>query len=197
MKKLILLICVILLTGFQVTNAAGAQDEGPCEYKSFSITVGAGARGFSEKLFEDVYGSTAIIYSFDAAMKVWQTLEVFVHTDYLAKTGELTFTGEESDFKLIPIELGGRYLIPTKKASCDSKLFLYMGAGAGYYLIKEENAIGTVDEKKVGFFGEGGFRFYFTGSIFVDAKLKYTILKSENETDLGGLSYMGGIGFSF
>jgi len=198
MKKLILLMSVILLIGFHFINAEEYEfKEGePCDYKTFSFTVGAGARNFSETLFKDVYGSTGIIYSFDFAAKVWKTVEAFLHTDYLSETGKLTFTGEDTTFKLIPIELGARYLLPTKK-TCNAKLLLYIGAGAGYYLIKEENPIGTIDEKKVGFFGEGGFRFYFAGSLFIDAKLKYTILKSENDTNLGGLSYMGGIGISF
>jgi len=197
MKKLIVLMSVILLMGFHFTYAQESETEGaPCEYKTFSFTVGAGGRSFSETLFKDVYGGTCIIYSVDFSMKVWETLEAFLHTDYLSKTGELTFTQEETTFKLIPIELGARYLVPTKK-TCDAKLFLYIGAGAGYYLIKEENPIGTVDEKRIGFFGEGGVRFYLMSSLFIDAKLKYTILKSENDTNLGGLSYMGGIGISF
>ena len=196
MKKLILLISVILLIGFHFTYAQdGEAGSEPCQYKTFSFTVGAGARNFSEKLFEQVYGKTPIIYSFDFAAKVWQTMEVFLHTDYLSETGQLTFTQEETTFKLTPIELGLRYLLPTKK-TCDAKLFIYFGAGAGYYMIKEENPIGTLDEKKVGFFGEGGFRFYLVSSFFVDAKLKYTILKYD-DVNVGGLSYMGGIGISF
>ena len=193
MKKLIVLMSVILLLGFHFSY--GEEGE-PCDYKTFSLTIGAGARNFSEELFNDVYDGAGIIYSFDAAMKVWRTLVVFFHTDYLSKTGELTYTLEETTFKLIPLELGARYLLPTKK-TCDAKLFVYIGAGAGYYLIKEENTIGTVDEKKVGFFGEGGVRFYLMSSFFVDAKLKFISLKSENDTNLGGLAYTGGIGISF
>jgi len=66
-------------------------------------------------------------------------------------------------------------------------------------MLKEENFIGTVDDNSIGFFGEGGLRVYF-GKLFIDLKLKYNQLKYDaagTDIDLGGLSYFGGIGFSF
>jgi hypothetical protein len=72
--------------------------------------------------------------------------------------------------------------------------------GTGYYLYREENVIGTVDEAKIGFFSEGGLRFHFTKGFFIDLKGKYIFLKvtgAEGQVDLGGFSLMGGIGISF
>lgn len=194
MKKIAVIL--ILLGGFFIVNAA----EEPCVPKPFSITLGAGVRNFSADGFKEVYDGTPMVYSVDIAMRIMKSLEVFLHTDYLSIDGKTTFTQENITLKITPIELGARFLIGSKKP-CKQKLFPYLGAGVGYYMIKEEFEAGSplesVDEKRVGFFAEGGLRFYLMKSVFIDAKLKYIGLKSENSTQMGGLAYMGGIGFSF
>jgi hypothetical protein len=194
MKKTVVIL--ILLGGVFFVNAA----EEPCGPKSFSITLGVGIRNFSEDLFKEVYEGTPMIYSVDIAMRIMKSLEVFLHTDYLSIDGKTTFTGEVTTLKITPVELGARFLIGSKKP-CKQKLFPYLGGGVGYYMIKEEFEGGTplepVDEKRLGFFAEGGLRFYVIKSVFIDAKLKYIGLKSEGGTQMGGLAYMGGIGFSF
>jgi hypothetical protein len=206
MKKLVIL-SVVLLIGFAFGNAnafALAQDANsnsdPCELKKFSLSVGAGMRNFSEDLFKEVYGKAGMSFNVDFGVKIWKSLEVFLHTDYFSTDGETTYTKEETTLRIIPIEWGVRYLIRLNK-ECKPKLFPYFGGGGGYYMYKEENDIGTVDEKKFGFFLEGGFRFYFIRNFFLDAKIKNVFLKVEGAEDqkieLGGLSFMGGIGISF
>jgi len=194
MKKIAVIL--ILLGGVFFVNAA----EEPCGPKSFSITLGAGVRNFSADEFKEVYEGTPIVFSVDVAIKIMKSLEAFLHTDYLSINGKTTFTQEDTTLKITPIELGARFLIGSKKP-CKQKLFPYLGAGVGYYMIKEEFEAGSplepVDEKRVGFFAEGGLRFYLIKSVFIDAKLKYIGLRSENSTQMGGLAYMGGIGFSF
>ena len=98
----------------------------------------------------------------------------------------MTYTKEETKLKIIPVELGARYLI---KVGNGCSLFPYIGAGAGYYMYKEENVIGTVDEKKIGFFAEGGLRFYLMSSFFIDAKVKNVFLKVD-DLQLGGFAFM-------
>ncbi len=194
MKKTVVIL--ILLGGVFFVNAA----EEPCGPGSFSITLGAGVRNFSADEFKEVYEGTPMVYSVDVAMKIRKSLEVFLHTDFLSIDGETTFTRENTTLKITPIELGARFLIGFKEP-CKQKLFPYLGAGVGYYMIKEEFEAGSplepVDEKRVGFFAEGGSRFYLIKSVFIDAKLKYIAFTSENSTQMGGLAYMGGIGFSF
>ena len=186
----------MVLLGMVLLNG----EDRPCDPKTFSITVGAGVRNFSESLFKEVYEDTPLIYSIDVAVKVMRPLEVFLHSDYLSIDGKTTYTKEDTTLKITPLELGTRFLIGPKQ-SCKQKIFPYLGAGVGYYMIKEEFAAGSpmepVDEKRVGFFAEGGLRFYVVSSIFIDAKLKYVSVKSESGTQLGGVAYMGGIGLSF
>jgi len=194
MKKLVVLF--ILLGSAFFVNAG----EDPCSPKSFSITLGAGVRNFSDEEFKDVYEKTPLVYSVDIAIRIMRSLEVFLHTDYLSIKGKTTYTHEDTTLKITPIELGIRFLIGFKK-SCKQKLLPYLGGGVGYYMIKEEFPGGTplepVDEKKVGFFAEGGLRFYLMKSVFIDAKVKYIGLRSEDNIQMGGAAYIGGIGFSF
>jgi hypothetical protein len=202
MRKLKVLF-VALLVGLTFTNIQmPAQDTGDnlCPTQRFSLSVGVGMRNFSEELYKDVYGSSAISYNVDFGVKILESLEIFLHTDYFSTSGELTYTNEETTLKIIPIELGARYLLSVNK-KCKPRLFIYFGGGGGYYMYKEENVIGTIDEKKIGFFVEGGFRFYFMKAFFFDAKVKNVFLKVDvsegDKIELGGLSYMGGIGISF
>jgi hypothetical protein len=187
-------VIMILLACVCFVSAA----EEPCQPKSFSITVGAGGRTFSEELFKEVYKSTPIVFSLDVAMRIMKSIEVFLHTDYLSVDGELTFTHEPTTFKMIPIELGGRFLFNSKNP-CKQKMFPYLGAGIGYYMVKEESGGNPedTDEKRIGFFAEGGFRILVTKSVFFDAKFKYIAVNSENDVNMGGLAFLGGIGFSF
>lgn len=194
MKKLILI--AILLTGFFLVNAQ--EEKKPCLDNKISITFGVGMRNFSDDLYKDVYEDAAMTYSVDLAIRVWNQLEIFAHTDYMEKDGKTTFTNEDTNLKIIPLELGARYLLPVSK-SCSAKIYPYVGLGGGYYMIKEETppSMEDTDEKRIGFFVEGGLRFYLMKSIFIDAKVKNVFLKSENDIKLGGFAYMGGIGLSF
>jgi hypothetical protein len=202
MKKLIVILA-ILMVGLTFTDVhlwAQEAESDPCEVGTFSLSVGAGMRNFKDNRYKSVYDTGGISYNIDLGVKIWKSLEVFLHTDYFSKDGELTFTGEDTTLKITPIELGARFLIKVNK-DCRLKLFPYIGAGAGYYMIKEENYIGTFDEKEIGFFAEGGLRYYLMGSFFIDVKLKNVFLKVEddqgNKMDTGGFTYMGGIGISF
>jgi len=189
MKKIC--VFVILLVLAQLTFAAG-----PVDNNRFSLTLGAGLRNFAEKRFEQVYDKSPLIFSIDFGFKLFSTLEAFVHVDYLKADGKMTFTQEDTTFKIFPIELGVRYLLDIKKSK-SQKIYPYLGGGVGYYMIKEDNPAYNADEKRIGFFVEGGLKVFFGKSLFIDAKLKDVILKSENDTNVGGLAYMGGIGFSF
>lgn len=187
MKKLILLgLIAMFLATFQVSGVM-------VDHSKFSITIGAGTKNISEEIFKTVYGSGNIAYSLDLALRVGGSLEAFVHTDYLKAKGELEYDPKETTLTIIPAEAGLRVILGKGKVKP------YLGLGAGYYMFKEENFIGTVDDNSIGFFGEGGLRFYF-GKLFLDLKLKYIQLKYEvagTDINLGGLSYFGGIGIRF
>lgn len=161
---------------------------------SINLTIGGGIKNMTEPIFKTVYGSNNIAYSVDLSYKTSGIFEIFLHSDYLSAKGELEFDPKDTTLTVIPIEFGLRFVFGK------SKFNPYIGLGGGYYMLKEENFIGTVDDKQFGFFGEGGFRFHFGAKLFLDLKLKYNMLKysiNDISRDLGGLSYYAGIGFSF
>lgn len=197
MKRVCLVTVLMMLSLFQFIYAAG-----PLESKSISITVGAGARMFADEDFKDIYDTTPITYSADIAYRIYNSLELAAHTDYLKVDGLTTFTEEKTTLTIIPLEVGLRYNIALKKMK-NQKIYPYLGAGAGYYMIKEETIFGNVDEKKIGFYLEGGLKLYVFGSLFVDAKVKNVILTWDNPDNInkkfnaGGFAVMGGLGYSF
>ncbi len=183
MKK-ILFILLIFILGINILNA-----------EKFSFYLGAGIRNVTEERYEEVYGKNNITYSADIGFKIFRSLELFLHTDYFKCDGKLTFSKENTTLTIIPIELGARYILSNKIIKP------YIGAGMGYYTYKEENFIGTIDDNKTGFFAEGGIRLFVTKPLFIDLKFKYISLNIKNnegsDIQLGGISYMGGIGVTF
>ena len=160
---------------------------------TFSLALGAGARNFlgDEK---DVYGFANLLFFLDAGFRFKKNFEVFVHGEYLQAKGELSVTKEETTLRVIPAEAGGRFLFGNHP-------FLgYLGAGLGVYFINEENPIGTVNKNGIGFFAEGGCRYFFVKKLYVDLKLKYVSLSirpEDTSVDLGGISLQGGFGVVF
>ncbi len=188
---ILLVLFVGSMTGFDL-NAADQNK------KKLSITIGGGVRNIAAEDFDTIFDGTNICYSLDLSYKVSNNVELFLHSDYLKIDGKTDYTKEDTSFTLIPAELGFRYLLGKKKFKA------YFGAGGGFYSYKDEHpGLETLNESQIGFFGEGGIRYLFSGSLFIDLKLKYILLKSKTEDengdtiDLGGLAYMVGIGFSF
>jgi len=187
MKKVTFLL--ILLLGISLVQARAAS----VDYNRFSVTLGAGVRNFTGDA-DDVYDLVNLTFCLDVGFRFTKSFEVFLHTDFLTAKGNLTITDEETTITIIPIEAGGRYLLG--KGSFNP----YLGAGLGFYLINEENPIGTIDESGVGFFVEAGLKYFFGKSIFIDAKLKYVLLSIRPEDisiNLGGPAVLLGFGFSF
>jgi hypothetical protein len=195
MKKIAFLM--IFLWGIcliQANTPTAKKQTSRAKFEStFSVALGAGARNFMGDE-DDVYGFANLVFSLDVGFRFKKSFEVFLHGEYLLAKGELTITREETTLTIIPVEAGGRFLFGEKK-------FLgYLGAGLGFYLINEENPIGTVNQGNIGFFAEGGIRFSFIESIFADLKLKYVALSVRPEdttVNLGGICILAGIGYTF
>ena len=185
MKKILVFLLVFFIIHIVLVSGIGNN-------KKFSFTVGAGIRNIDAEHFKDIFSGTNLCFSVDMSYRIIKFGECFLHTDYLSIKGELDFTKEKTTFSLIPIEFGFRLLVGKRK------FVPYIGIGGGYYMYKDKHpGLETFSENKFGFFGEGGVKINFSNSMFFDLKLKYIKLKSEDETDLGGLAYMGGIGFRF
>lgn len=187
MKKITFLLILLLGIGLVQVEATSA------DYNKFSVTLGAGVRNFTGDT-DDVYDLVNLTFCLDVGFRFTKSIEVFLHTDFLTAKGNLTITDEETTITIIPIEAGGRYLMGKGSFSP------YLGAGLGFYLINEENPIGTIDESGLGFFVEAGLKYFFGTSIYIDAKLKYVMLNirpEDTSINLGGPAVLLGFGFSF
>lgn len=187
MKKLTTVFVALLMLFLFNSNSFGKSG-------SINITLGGGIKNMTEPIFKTVYGTSNIAYSIDLAYKTSGIFEIFLHSDYLSSKGELQYDPKETTLTVFPVEFGLRLVFGKRKFNP------YIGLGGGYYMLKEKNFIGTIDDKQFGFFGEGGLRFHFNSTFFIELKLKYNNLKytiNETSRNLGGLSYYGGLGFSF
>ena len=194
MKKMAFLLILILVISFLHLDArSNPAKTTPASAHSFSITLGGGGRYFTGD-DEDVYNFINLVFALDVAYKFNKSIEIFLHGEYLSAKGKLTITEEETTLNIIPAELGGRFLFGKKR------FFSYLGAGLGYYFIKEDNPIGTINESGIGFFGEAGIKTFFTNSLFLDIKLRYVALSIKPEdtsVDLGGIAVLAGLGIAF
>ena len=145
MKKVTFLLILLLGIGLVQAKPTSAN------HNKFSIALGAGVRNFSGDT-DDVYNLVNLTFCLDIGFRFARSFEVFLHTDFLTAKGNLTITDEETTITIIPIEAGGRFLMGK------SNLCPYLGAGLGFYLINEENPIGTIDESSLGFFAEAGLK---------------------------------------
>jgi len=187
MKKAFFLLIVIL--GFMLGQTQAATVSKP----AFSVAIGAGIRNFSSDE-ESVHNTFNLAFCLDIAYRFGRAIEVFIHTDYVSASGELSLTKEKTTLTIIPGEAGVRYLFKGKN------FIPYFGTGLGLYSVKEENPIGTVQKTGFGFFAEAGARIYIMKLLFFDLKAKYLFLSItpvDESKNLGGFYILGGFGYSF
>jgi opacity protein-like surface antigen len=181
MKRLIgVLAVVILAVGF-----AGAQ----------GVAIGVKGLYFTpaEQSFKDIYGSGPA-YGLEANFGLTKNLDLWIGADYYQKKGELTFSKMETDVRILPVTAGLRYRIPA------GPVRFYAGAGLGYFLFREENLIGKVDVRKLGFLGKAGAYVRVFQGLYIDAHLRYSycVIKPQDiKANIGGLSFGVGFGYDF
>jgi hypothetical protein len=103
---------------------------------------------------------------------------------------------EKTDFYMVPISLGARYIFPLGFFNP------YVGAGPDFYFYHEDSPIGTTLNYANGFHVTGGT--YIRPNkglpLMISLKVKYTWAKAEREgirVQLGGLEYGAGLVFTF
>ncbi len=155
----------------------------------FSLTAKAGYFWPSDEIFREVYKGGPI-FGGEFALTIVKGLDAWVGADFFSKTGELTFTEEDTKIRILPVYAGLRYRFTPSKASP------YLAAAAGYFLFKEENIIGTVSEDAVGFIVQAGVVAKLSGILGLDVHARYSNCKTtvgEVEAQIGG--FTAGMGF--
>ena len=181
MRKLFIIIVTVIFS----SGIANATD----------ISVELKAHYFhpSEKAFRDIYGG-GMMYGGEVSIGVWKGLEVWFGGSYFSKTGELTFTKEETKLKIYPLGGGLKYRLS------EGVLSFYIGAGLNYYQYKESNPLGDVSKGGLGYIGKIGSYVKVTGGFLIDLYVNYSYCKikpADFKINIGGIEAGVGIGFSF
>lgn len=181
MKKIIIIVVfVVFMLG--VVNAA-----------DFKIELKGHYFQPSEGAFKDIYGG-GIMYGGEVSIGVWQNLEVWFGGSYFSKTGELTFTKEETKLEIFPLGAGLKYRLS------EGVLSFYVGAGVNYYQYKESNPLGDISEGGLGYMGKIGSYVKVTGGFLIDLFVNYTYCKikpADFEINIGGIEAGFGLGYKF
>jgi opacity protein-like surface antigen len=185
MKKIIIMTVVLLF----VSGSAGAANI-ILEFKAQYFSP-------SDEAFQDIYGG-GVMYGGEVSIGVWKGLELWFGGSYFSREGELTFTKEKSELKIIPVGGGVRYRWQ------GNRLSPYLAAGLGNYQFKESNPIGEVDEGRMGYSAAIGTYVKVTGGLLIDLYANYSVCEMrpgdfeiDYEINIGGFGAGIGIAFEF
>lgn len=168
MKKTIIIAMVILLTAVAVSASVGVK------VTYFSPT---------DADFKSIYGG-GLMYGLESAFTLTHGLDIWLDAGYFAKTGQLSFTKEETKLTLVPIGAGLRY------SYLLGKIAPYLGAGVRYFIYKESNVLGNVNEGGIGFVGKVGVLISAISWVNFDLGVGFSSCKlkpADFEFNVGGL----------
>lgn len=187
MKKIKILTLAALIAVISGTSLNASPDGG------FRISGMVHMFQPTDGFFKDIYGG-GMAFGGEIGVRLSKGLSLWAAADIFNKKGTTTYTGEETELRIIPL-CGGLMV-----QFMDSNIQPYLGLGIGYFLYKETNPIGEVTGGDMGFVVQAGVRFHPVGPLFFDAKGSYSFCKSKSadiEAELGGLRAGLGIGLAF
>jgi hypothetical protein len=155
-----------------------------------------GSYNMNEPRFDAVYSKGGVMSGVGLSSAIASNFNFYLEIKYYNRTGTLTFSKEQTDFYLVPISLGLRYIVPL------GILNPYFGGGPDFYFYYEDNPIGAVLNFTNGYHLMGGTYIRFSKSVpvMINLKLKYTAAKAQEndiQVQLGGFEYAAGLVFAF
>ena len=187
--RLIALAAFLALAAFPI----GAQER-PMEQGSLEVILGG--YDMNEPRFDAVYPKGGLLAGLGASARIISNLNLYLEAKYWEREGELTFSKESTTFRLFPISLGVRYILPLGVFNP------YAGAGGDMYFYYEDNAIGTTINSASGYHATAGtyLRLSRNVPLMLDLKAKYTWVNTAEgdfEIKLGGFEYAVGLAMAF
>ena len=180
-RALAVILALVLIAGS--ASAAGT-----------SVTIKGGYFSPSDEIFRDVYGGGPS-FGLEIAVPLAGILQAWVGAELFSKKGLTTESEEATKVRIVPLYAGLRCQFAGKSVRP------YIGAAAGYFLIREENPLGTASDGGIGFLGQTGFLIGLGPSLALDVHAGYracTVTTGGDdpvEAKLGGLS--AGLGLSY
>jgi hypothetical protein len=142
--------------------------------------------------FKDIY-SGGFMYGFEIDKGVWKRIRFWMGAKYFEKLGELTYTKERTRVNMLPLGFGVKYIYHGKE-----NINLYARLGLRYYVFRESNTLGKVEDGNFGFVLGIGGSLNISKKIFFDLFLDYSSCKfkpADYKIQIGGIE--SGLGFGY
>lgn len=190
---LFLLVCFLSLPSFLLSFPFSFQEK---PIRQGSVELIFGSYNMNEPRFDAVYSGAGMMAGLGLSSAIASNVNFYLEIKSYIRKGTLTFTKEKTEFTLVPISLGLRYIFPFGLFNP------YAGGGADFYFYYEDNPIGTVLNYTNGYHFLAGTYIQFLKKVpvLINLKLKYTTAKAEENSvkiQLGGLEYTVSLVFTF
>lgn len=146
-----------------------------------------------EEAFQEIYGG-GWTYGGDLTFDVWKGLGIWAGVDFFSKTGELTFTKEETQLALTSFVVGAQYTF------FQSPVSFFAGLGTRVVLYKESNVLGEPKKTGIGLEAKVGAYKKLIAGLFVEVfvGLSTCVMQPQDfKINVGGLEAGIGLGYEF
>lgn len=147
----------------------------------------------SETAFRDIYGG-GLTYGGQLNLKLASNWRLWVSLDYFSRSGQLTFTKEETELTIMPLGLGATYFQSLPPAE------VYLALGMHYFKYTESNPIGVAEKGGSGMSIEPGVAIKLFRGVLLRVYLKYSYCRlqpADYRINIGGLQPGLALGYRF
>jgi len=188
--------CLLAPALFLCLSPAFSQPAGNPPRKQGTFEFYLGRYEIPDARFKKVYEPGGGIRGIFLSSALPLGLDLYAEIKEFHKSGKLTFTGEETNFLLVPLSLGVRYVLP------GGILMPYAGGGADFYFYYESNAIAKTMNIVSGVHLLTGLYIQIgrNSPVRLNGRIKFTRLKAregEIEVELGGFEFGAGLAIAF
>jgi len=148
----------------------------------------------SEEAFRDIYRG-GIEMGAEVSVEIARRFAVWLGGSYFSRKGELTFTKEETELRIMALGGGIKYIFPA-----GAGIDIYGAGGVSYYSYNEENVLGEVSKGGLGVVLKAGGLVKIINGIFFDAYINYSYCKmkpADFKINIGGFGAGVGLGYRF
>lgn len=175
----------VFLFLFLLPAAAGAG--------AVTVVLKSGFFSPMDTAFREIYGA-GITTGGEVGVTAWKNLDLLLTGSLFKRTGELTFTRDETQVQITRIGWGARYRF------FPGKIQPYAGLGISYTAFRETNFIGDVSTAEFGISAAIGALYALASRLIIDLSVEYSscrISPTAMEVDIGGWCGALGLGYRF
>lgn len=178
-KRCILLFCLLIAA----STVYGEQ------VKGFIVEGSIGYFYPSNENMREIY-SSRLYFEAGAEFRIGNALALWGSAGLYSGDGKLTFTGESTEIRVIPLMAGVKYYLPVL-----NKSGFYVAAGGGFFSFREKSVLGTVNSFSPGFTVKTGLMIPVSERAGIDISGRYEYCSSKPDdirVRIGGLKTTAG-----